>query len=54
MVLEISEDLTDASDIILLTFILVWKERQKERAKSMSVIEFCESGVALPPLPGDD
>ena len=33
MRLEISEAVAFAVDIILLTFILVWEERQNERAK---------------------
>jgi hypothetical protein len=32
MGLEISEVVSHAVDILLLTFILVWKERQSERA----------------------
>ena len=55
MVLEISEDLADVVDIILLTFILVWRERQNEKAKPTGAAFSFEGGSpALHPLPGDD
>ena len=38
MSLEISEVVSHAVDIILLTFILVWRERQNERSKAMDMI----------------
>ena len=34
MSLEISEVVSHAVDVILLTFILVWRERQSERSKN--------------------
>ena len=34
MSLEISEVVAIAVDVILLTFILVWRERQHQRVKS--------------------
>jgi len=36
MGLEISQVVSDAVDLVLLTFILVWKERQSERTKVSS------------------
>jgi len=35
MSLEISQTVSHAVDIVLLTFVLVWKERQSERSKSL-------------------
>ena len=40
MSLEVSEVVSHAVDIILLTFILVWKERQCERLKSVDMEYF--------------
>jgi len=37
MSLEISEVVSHAVDIILLTFILVWRERQNERLKTVDI-----------------
>ena len=36
MSLEISQLISDAVDIVLLTFILAWRERQRERVKSVN------------------
>lgn len=36
MGLEISRVVSDAADVVLLTFIIVWKERQSQRAKLSS------------------
>jgi len=48
MALDIAEVVAYAADIILLTFVLVWRERQKEREKPGFM------DIGLPPLPGDD
>jgi len=34
MSFEISESISHAVDVVLLTFILVWKERERERSKT--------------------
>jgi len=39
MSLEISEVVSHAVDVILLTFLLVWRERQNERSKSTDMSE---------------
>jgi len=38
MSLEISQAVSNAVDLVLLTFILVWKERQGERSKNMDMV----------------
>ena len=38
MSLEISEVVSLAMDVVLLTFVLVWSERQTERSKSMILV----------------
>ena len=47
MSLEISDTVTHAVDIVLLTFILVWRERQSERMKSVDMV-FPDSRVTPP------
>ena len=37
MTLEISEVVSHAVDIVLLTFVLVWSERQNERKRALTV-----------------
>jgi hypothetical protein len=49
MGLEISGVVALAVDVILLTFIFVWKERQK-RAKPGAGVDSWEVSVPLPPL----
>ena len=52
MSLEISEVVALAVDVILLTFILVWRERQNEKLR---LIEgFNATLIPLLPLPADD
>ena len=53
MSLEISQTVSHAVDIVLLTFTLVWMQRQNERAKNTVVIghNFID---APPPPPLDD
>jgi hypothetical protein len=53
MSLEVSGDVALAVDVILLTFIFVWKERQK-RAKPGTGMELWVESTALSPLPGDE
>jgi hypothetical protein len=38
MGLEISEVVSHAVDVVVLTFILVWRERQNERSKSVDLL----------------
>jgi len=49
MSLEISEVVSHAVDIILLTFILVWKERQSERSKRVDMINTHANMVLVSP-----
>ena len=37
MSFEISESVSHAVDVILLTFILVWRERKNERTKTYDI-----------------
>jgi len=37
MTLEISEAVSYAVDVVLLTFVLVWSERQNERKRAVGV-----------------
>ena len=46
MSLEISETISHAADTVLLTFILVWRERQNERSKNTNLL----LGHSVPPL----
>jgi len=39
MSLEISQAVSNAVDLILLTFILVWRARQNERSKNMDMYQ---------------
>ena len=50
MNLEISATISLAIDVVLLTFILVWMQRQNEGLKEYPV----RSDVGLPPLPAED
>lgn len=52
MSLEISSKILPAMDIVLLTFILVWWERQTERLKE-PLSELCPNVIPLLPLPVD-
>ena len=52
MSLEISEVVALAVDVILLTFILVWRERQNEKLRSIEGLD--ANIVPLSPLPADD
>ena len=52
MSLEISPAIADAVDIVLLTFILVWRERQNERAKTINDWDWGHNPVPLSPLDG--
>ena len=54
MSLEISATISHAIDIVLLTFILVWMERQNERSKSYSITHAIITGIPLSPLPVED
>lgn len=58
MSLEISDAVSLAVDVILLTFVLVWSERQNERSKSMTLVRVgggdAITGIPLAPLPVDD
>ena len=49
MSLEISQAVSDAVDVVLLTFILVWKERQRERSHSFNT---SDSRSIVPPMSG--
>ena len=52
MNLEISEPIVHAVDVVLLTFILVWHERQSERAKQTNTFfGIAQDAGPLPPLP---
>lgn len=53
MSLEISEVVSDAMDIVLLTFILVWRERQGERSKTIEIFD-PDTYMVVSPLPVDD
>jgi len=48
MSLEISDAISLAMDIVLLTFILVWRERQSERSKDTNIL--ITSSVIVPRL----
>jgi hypothetical protein len=52
MSLEISETISPAIDVLLLTFILVWMERQRERTKRYWSAAYDVAN--LPPLPVED
>ena len=54
MSLEISATISHAIDVVLLTFILVWMERQNERSKSYSITHAIITGIPLSPLPVED
>ncbi|KAF9645293.1 hypothetical protein BDM02DRAFT_3189829 [Thelephora ganbajun] len=53
MSLEISEVISHAVDIVLLTFILVWKERQSARLR-VGNIGYAETELVPSTLPVDD
>lgn len=46
MGLEISEVVADAMDVILLTFIIVWRERNNERSEGIGTPLFAYSDPA--------
>jgi len=50
MCLEISEVISHAVDVVLLTFILVWKERQDERVTNIDMMLGHTGPVPLSPL----
>ena len=50
MSLEISEPIIHAVDVVLLTFILVWRERQSERVKNFDA-SCAQDTPPLSPLP---
>ena len=52
MSLEISPVIAGATDIVLLTFILVWRERQNERAETIRDFGWSSNLVPLSPLDG--
>ena len=56
MGLEISEAVSLAADVVLLTFILVWNVRQSERTKGIGAMFPDDALFAIPlsPLPVDD
>jgi len=51
MSLEIAQVISDAVDIVLLTFLLVWRERQSERSKAFG--GFDEGLASIPVALGD-
>jgi hypothetical protein len=53
MGLEISEAISHAADIVLLTFILVWRERKSERVKSTDIFSAYSQSPAIPSLDDD-
>ena len=52
MSLEISPVIAGAADIVLLTFILVWRERQNERVETIRDFGWSSNLVPLSPLDG--
>jgi hypothetical protein len=54
MSLEISGDIALAVDVILLTFVFVWKERQKKAKPGTGVELQWVLGTTLSPLPRDE
>ena len=52
MSFEISESVSHAVDVVLLTFIIVWRERQNERSKSYGgfVAPYYGSATVVPGL----
>ena len=52
MSFEISEVVSHAVDVILLTFILVWRERQNERSKSFDGFETAPYYGPVTVIPG--
>ena len=52
MSLEISEPVTHTADVVLLTFVLKWKERQREKAKD--VLYAVTIALSLADLPTED
>jgi hypothetical protein len=53
MGLEISEAISHAADIVLLTFILVWRERKSERVKSTDIFSAYSQSPSIPSLDDD-
>jgi hypothetical protein len=48
MTLEISEPIAHAVDVVLLTFILVWRERQTEKSKDIdTTYAISQNGMPL-------
>lgn len=47
MSLEISQAVSNAVDLVFLTFILVWKERQSERSKGIDMVCHAHSEVPM-------
>ena len=54
MSLEISPGISPAVDIVLLTFILVWVERQNEKVENPEIWYGASVGVPLSSLPVED
>lgn len=54
MRLEISEGVSHAMDVVLLTFILVWKERQNGKIEGMHTFHDLAVNDPLSPLPVGD
>jgi len=54
MSLETSATISHAIDVVLLTFILVWMERQNERSKTFNMIQANVTAIPLSPLPVED
>ena len=52
MSLEISAPISSAVDIVLLTFILVWRERGTEKTKGFGAMY--PDLIGLSPLPAED
>jgi hypothetical protein len=54
MSLEISEAISHAVDVVLLTFILVWRERQNEKLEGMHTYHDLAVKDSMTPLPIGD
>ena len=54
MSLEISDAVSHAVDVVLLTFILVWRERQSEKLEGMHTFHDLAAKDPLSPLPVGD
>ena len=55
MSLEISEPISHAVDIVLLTFMIVWRERQTEKSKDINTMYgICPQPLPMPGLPAED